>query len=647
MNYVFVVLIEILGYSPSNTPHLSPALELDDAILEFSGSLQGSRLPTHVSSQKDIDTLMSALEDHLNSKELWQFYVLDVQEETAAILSALSSNSVVPWNGEDVEGKSTHAIADIVRSSGLIRGLGALSSRYCAHVDGDIAVGIMKAALVHKSDDDRALAEGWKQVVDALNVPLYAEWTEDTRIALDMIKKRLKYIRLDSNGPKLGKISKECVCAALHQMLADMVLTSSPLVEPYFTRLPGSESNPALYSVANNGWIWNADPLINFALPVSKAYLRREVIAWGDCVKLRYGSSPSDNPWLWEFITSYVISLAKSFDGFRIDNCHSTPLHVGTAMLDTARKVNPNLYVCAELFTGSEEMDLLFVRKLGINSLVREAGNAWDAKEFSRIMYRYGLGKPLGMFSTLPRAQIDGLDLCSFIGSMDEACLTSVQELAPPFSTGPTRPCIVTHLHGSVPHAIMYDLTHDNESYLDKFTAEHALCAAGVVTFGYCAVASVKGFDDLYPKLLNLVREKRLYEVTDLGEGSGIGRAKRVLNGLRRDMVLEEYEEAHVFQDDDASAQLNLSSRRYAVLTICFVPQYIIIHRVHPRTQKGYLLVAHMAFTKRTKERGCGECFYFAVSHLKLTMAYDSETHRNEPNPRKVYLRLRYRFPIV
>lgn len=68
-------------------------------------------------------------------------------------------------------------------------------------------------------------------------------------------------------------------------------------------------------------------------------------------------------------------------------------------MLDAARVVNPNLYVCAELFTGSEEMDLLFVRRLGLNSLVREAGNAWDPKEFSRLLYRHGLGKPLGQYS--------------------------------------------------------------------------------------------------------------------------------------------------------------------------------------------------------------------------------------------------------
>lgn len=65
-------------------------------------------------------------------------------------------------------------------------------------------------------------------------------------------------------------------------------------------------------------------------------------------------------------------------------------------MLDAARVANPNLYVCAELFTGNEETDLLFVRRLGLNSLVREAGNAWDPKEFSRLLYRHGIGKALG-----------------------------------------------------------------------------------------------------------------------------------------------------------------------------------------------------------------------------------------------------------
>ena len=176
-----------------------------------------------------------------------------------------------------------------------------------------------------------------------------------------------------------------------------LTILRNPLVEQYFTRLDTEKHDPKARALANNGWIWNADAMKNFAMPPSKAYLRREVIVWGDCVKLRYGDGPEDNPWLWSHMTEYVESLAAMFDGFRVDNCHSTPLHVGVALFDAARVVNPDLYVCAELFTGSAETDKHFVSRLGINSLIREAYNGHNPKNFSALLYEFGLGKPVGM----------------------------------------------------------------------------------------------------------------------------------------------------------------------------------------------------------------------------------------------------------
>ncbi|KAJ3871454.1 glucanotransferase domain of glycogen debranching enzyme-domain-containing protein [Lentinula edodes] len=239
------------------------------------------------------------------------------------------------------------------------------------------------------------------------------------------IKNRLTYARLDENGPKLGEITK-----------------ANPLVETYLTRCgPKPDSDPLVYFLANNSWIWAADPLKNSALLPSKAYLGHEVIVWGDCDKLRCGSGPEDNPWLWSHITSYITSLAATFDGFRVDNRHSTPLHVGVSMLDAARVVKPDLYVCWESIVSY----------------------GWDAKEYSRLLYRD-------------------------VGKTDEACLTSTEEIPSPTGKGPfyTTSRTITNL---------------------PFTNR-----------------SVKGFDDLYPKLLNLVGEKRKYEVTGLQEESGFAK---------------------------------------------------------------------------------------------------------------------------
>jgi glycogen debranching enzyme len=196
------------GFSPENTPHLRPAFELDSALIEFSELLLAKGLPTVIDSEGALDRIMGGVAEHIKTLNLWQYYVLDGTAEKAAIKAAVASGKTTPWVGTDVKGKTAVELAQILRDEGRVIGLGSLSKRFGTTVDAGVAAGLINAAFVNLGDSPDATAEAWGQVVDVLNVPLYQEWEEDTRIALDGVKNRMKYTRLDEHGPKLGEISK-------------------------------------------------------------------------------------------------------------------------------------------------------------------------------------------------------------------------------------------------------------------------------------------------------------------------------------------------------------------------------------------------------------------------------------------------------
>lgn len=201
------VLIRIIGYSPANTPNLAPALEIDNAMMAFSASLKSRGLPSEVHSQKDVDTLIETFRADLKALNLWQYYVLDVKAERQRVKEAIERGQVKPWSGAHVAHKPVADLGPIIKESGNIQGLGKLGKRYGTTVDPSVAAGFVKAAFVNIQGNADALADAWTSVVDVLNVPLYQEWEEDTRIALDSIKNRLTYARLDSNGLKMGPIT--------------------------------------------------------------------------------------------------------------------------------------------------------------------------------------------------------------------------------------------------------------------------------------------------------------------------------------------------------------------------------------------------------------------------------------------------------
>ncbi|UZP45673.1 hypothetical protein NXS19_013485 [Fusarium pseudograminearum] len=268
----------------------------------------------------------------------------------------------------------------------------------------------------------------------------------------------------------------------------------------------------------------------------------------------------------------YARTLAKYFAGLRIDNCHSTPIHVAEHILDEARRVRPDLYVVAELFTGSEEMDYVFVKRLGLSSLIREAMQAWSTAELSRLVHRHG-GRPIGSFEVDEVSKSDARTPSSSPTRLKNGDTNG---------NGPRSREIIRAIKPSPVHALFMDCTHDNETPAQKRDARDTLPNAALVCMCSSATGSVMGYDEIYPKLVDLVNETRLY--TSASSGSkpikigggedGIGGIKKLLNQIHTLMGKDGYDETHIHHED----------------------QYITVHRVHPESRKGYFLIAHTAF---------------------------------------------------
>ncbi len=155
-------------------------------------------------------------------------------------------------------------------------------------------------------------------------------------------------------------------------------------------------------------------------------------------------------------MTKYARMLARYFAGLRIDNCHSTPIHVAEHILDEARRVRPDLYVVAELFTGSEETDYVFVKRLGLSSLIREAMQAWSTAELSRLVHRHG-GRPIGSFEVDEVSKADVRGPAKENGEVPDGQREQV-----------TSREIIRRIKPVPVQALFMDCTHDNETPAQK-----------------------------------------------------------------------------------------------------------------------------------------------------------------------------------
>lgn len=522
------------SYNLVNSAYLKPAYLLDRILWNFTlnvskGAYEDRGLPAYIDSEHHLNMIRSILSNELIPKhKFWQFAQCDI----VSVISQFKNTILSGIRGDDSTRNSIKLIAD------------AQYRRNSCSIDLPLAVHKLYSSLSKSNVENENLigtaCDNLRVRLQELNEVAAHTIMSHVNTGLDNFMANVRWRFLNGNGLKLGRVSPDTPLMWNYFTLPKQTLSEKDEEEMMY-------SSTGAYCMANNGWVMGDDPMRNFAESGSNVFLRRELIPWGDIVKLRYGSSPKDCPFLWHHMRKYAVEMAQIFHGVRLDNCHSTPIHVAEYMLDEARKERPDLYVIAELFTNSEYADNTFINRLGINSLIREGLNGFNTKELGRLVHRYG-GQPVGSF-TQPSTRL---------------------------------------MTPSLAHALFMDQTHDNESVIEKHTAEDLLPYSAVVSMTCCASGSNRGYDEMVPHYIDVVNETRPYKKWNNSQSSnaknhvdfnsGIVKVKLDLNNL------------HVFMAKSGFKEVFVDT---------LTDDIISITRHNPVSHQSIILYAHTSFSAK------------------------------------------------
>lgn len=444
------------GYNLHNCPFLKVAWLFDKFLAEFSEAYAQKKVAEcpsapYISNESDLQSVIKALSGRIKTLPLCNYFMYNkalIKTKFDEFLKSVDTNIVNELKAAKVD------IMEYIMKHSYNYG--------CKENGVELDIEKICAIIIAKSQKGKNPADLWKDLsgyLDKCNDIWKNKYAGFMAEALKNLEDGIRYEKLTMKNPK--------------------ITPDNMLVRRYFTQLKGNSStrDPDEYIVAHNGWTMASD---DFAVPMGFHYLRRVVVIWDDSVKLYYGKRKEDSPYLWSHMEKYVKNMASIFQGMRIDNCHSTPIHVLEYFVNYARSINPSLFVFAELFSGKAEIDAIYARRIGLNAMIREsiycnsandlAGNIW--------MNYVDQGKSIAAWS-------------------GENYLPDGRK--------------IHILSSSKPKALLYDITHDNEGPMDRWNPQAILPLVSALSMANGSIGTTRGVDELYTKNLSVIAEKRLY----------------------------------------------------------------------------------------------------------------------------------------
>lgn len=174
-------------------------------------------------------------------------------------------------------------------------------------------------------------------------------------------------------------------------------------------------------------------------------------------------------------MTRYVCKMAEVFDGFRLDNFHNTNLNAAQHFVKEAMRVNPNLYLISELFTPSPEIEIDLCSKVGVHRLIRVIQECYSASDVFETFKYYSR------------------DTDSFLSTIPPLTRTNHE---------------ISYMQARDVYTVIYDLTHDNPTYYQKFGVNVQLPLSALLNFYNRMVGTTRGFDEMYIKHIEVTYDK-------------------------------------------------------------------------------------------------------------------------------------------
>jgi glycogen debranching enzyme len=454
------------GYSVANTPHLAPALYLDDFLATISDQIASSKF-ANIGPKLTSDSLVQ-LENAL-TRAIWQsefpkFYLIDV-ENSVKELAEFEGQLTKTFNMLRMRALriSQPQRVNILRERG-VKG---------NKIDVHYAAALFKTTGVN----DALEMDAYQAALGAINAPFLQHLSTVIQEIVKNTIKSASHRFVDDDGLKLGAVSAK-----------------TPLVESYFAKIA---TKSGVIRLVCDGYVPESAPGFDFLAPECDAVLKRELVVWNDTIRLRYGTGAEDSPFLWNYMTKYVESVAEVVAAIRLGGTDNTPIHVSDFFIQKARAINPKIYVMGALDLNTKSQAIQFIQRLGITSILREGCHQLTARDITALLWASG-GRSVATLAHLDR----------------RAVLRPSQQIP----------------------AVVFDMTHDNQ-----FLAFDRVLAIAAIAMACSPIGSTRGFDDHLPFNPSVVEEFRPYSLSP--NAPALQRIRKIFNFLHREMSGDEMEE--------------------------------------------------------------------------------------------------------